>query len=171
MLRWNDVRRQITRVVGPRLSELGFQNPGRAMWRYRPSFVDVVAFESRRQGCFQLAFGCGLRRFVRNHPTPWHCQFSTNPAYAFRWGDVRWDFCNSEADQSEFLKELTPRIVHAAEIWFEHFATVDSAINSLLENQWSGPQNVADCAPGSAMYDRLMAELLSLKAAEQTGGT
>lgn len=170
MLRWNDVRRQLTRVVGPRLSALGFQNPGRAMWRYRPSFVDVIWFDARRNGCFQLEFGCGIRQFVQNHPAPWNCQFRTQPAYSFSWGNVAWPFQNSDVEQAGFLEAMAPGIVQAAETWFAHFITVDSAITALVANQWSGPQNVADCALGSAMYEQLMAELLLLKAAEQSRG-
>ncbi|WP_437592306.1 hypothetical protein [Sorangium sp. So ce1000] len=149
----------ITRIVGPRLADLGFNNPGRAMWRFRPHFVDVVWFRCPRAGVFQVEFGCGLRRAVRNNPAPWHCQFSTRPRQSFNWEDTPWSFRRSESEQVEVLRLLAPRVAAAAKRWFSHFDTIDSAISALESNQWSGPRNVALCAPGSPVYNEVMSEL------------
>ncbi|WP_159397911.1 hypothetical protein [Sorangium cellulosum] len=159
MVSWAEVKRLISRIVGPRLAELGFNNPGRAMWRFRPYFVDVVWFRCPRAGIFQVEFGCGLRRAVPNNPAPWDCQFRTQPGHSFNWEDTFWSFRRSESEQVEVLRLLAARVAAAAERWFSHFNTIDSAISALENNQRSGPQNVALCAPGSPAYDEAMSEL------------
>ena len=159
MLEWAEVRPLIARIVGPHLTNLGFHNPGRAMWRFRPVFVDVVGFECRRLGLFQLEFGCGLRRFLPNNPAPWECPFRTQPAHSFGWGGAGWSFCDSEAAQVRVLQELAPRVVAAAQVWFGQFVTVAGAIAALEQNEFSGPRNVALCAPGSVAFRQVMAEL------------
>ncbi|WP_437275474.1 hypothetical protein WME90_30055 [Sorangium sp. So ce375] len=158
-LSWAEVKRLISRIVGPRLADLGFNNPGRAMWRFRPYFVDVVWFRCHRAGIFHVEFGCGLRRAVRNNPAPRDCQFRTQPGHSFGWEETFWSFRPSESEQVEVLRLLAPRVAAAAARWFSHFDTIDSAISALENNQWSGPRNVADCAPGSPAYREVMSEL------------
>lgn len=159
MLSWPEVKRLISQIVGPRLADLGFNNPGRAMWRVRPYFVDVVWFHCPRAGIFQVEFGCGLRNAVRNNPAPRHCQFRTQPARSFNWEDSPWSFRLSESEQVEVLRLLAPRVVAAAKRWFAHFDTIDSAIRALESNPRSGPRNVAFCAPGSPAYNEAMSVL------------
>jgi hypothetical protein len=69
VLRWRDVRPLIGETVGKQLLPLGFVSPGRAMWRYREHFVDVVAFrcEKYAQG-FVFELGCTLRSDAPPHP-------------------------------------------------------------------------------------------------------
>ena len=142
MLHWAEVKRLIARLMGPYLAAIGFQNPGRASRRFRPTFVDVIWFECRRQGCFQLEFACGVRDFLPNNPAPWDCPFRTMPAYSFGWDEVDWHFRAAAAEQAAMLEDLAPRVVEAASLWFGYFTTVESAVHALNGNEWSGPRHV-----------------------------
>ncbi|MFO0966954.1 MAG: hypothetical protein U0793_15380 [Gemmataceae bacterium] len=102
---WADTKRLIAQIVGPRLAALGFVNPGRAMWRFRPAFVDVVWFECRRSWRFQLEFACGLRGWLPNNPAPWDCPFRVSPAHTFGWPDGWWAFQGRRCQACRLLPE------------------------------------------------------------------
>jgi hypothetical protein len=127
------------------------------MWRFRPTFVDVVWFECRRPNCFRLEFACGIRTFLPNNPAPWNCPFRIEPLSSLGWDVVDWHFCESEMEQVAVLENLTPRVVTAAAAWFAHFTTIQSAICALESN--AGPQRVAPCSHGSPAYEEAMAQL------------
>jgi hypothetical protein len=157
---WKDSKRLIARIIGPRLAQLGFVNPGRRMWRYRPAFVDVVFFECRRAGSFTVWFGCGLRDRVPINPEPCECAFEVSPANVFPW-PPEWLRIRPPALAEAVFEEMAPRVVEAAEQWFGQLSTPQAAIRALLANERHTPRHVFYGNPGSPSWQRVMADLVA----------
>lgn len=156
MLRWHEVRRLIPKVVGPSLGDLGFQNPGRTMWRFRPLFIDVIHFECGKWNTrFWIEFGCAVRIGARLNPRPWHCEFRASPEQQFEWELDWFAFQEAEAMQIQCLANLSPRVSDAAALWFKAFECIDSAIFA----QQTRPWQVGAGNPGSPWFNHVMERL------------
>lgn len=114
---WAEIKPLIRELVCPVFVEMGFEQAGVTMWRYREGFVDVVRFRVPWRFRWQVEFGCTTRKPGVGQPLPWDCEFRYLPI------DSLQEFARNEAAQRLILARLAPQLRDAATSWFGQFAT------------------------------------------------
>ncbi len=155
------MRPLIAPTVGVQLVALGFKNPGRAMWRYREHFVDVVAFRCEKYARgFVYEFGCTLRAGARMNPAPWECELrGPSPSFAER---SYFPFQSDAASQRAQLERLAPIVAGEAAGWFAPFQTLQTAIEYVEHDA-----GITKGRPGSPVHVEVLHRLrAALEASE-----
>jgi hypothetical protein len=166
MLSWAEVKEAIRECLGPTLVELGFTNPGKTMWRYRPVFIDVVDFyHVGHAGRFIVEFGCHPRRGAAMNLKPPECFFRTflPDASGTRLPEEVYELAVSREEQHERLERIKPVLVAGVQRWFAKFESLESAAEAMKHNDLRGPNMVMLARPGSPAYAEVEGRLLSLR--------
>ncbi len=161
MLKWDEVRKLLVQHLAPSVIDLGFNNPGRTMRRFRGEFVDIIDFRCYKyNGRAVISLGCGLRKFMKNNPKPVNCIFHVQP---FDSLNENWlNFHNSADEQIQSFEEFAPFFTKEVELWFDLFPDIQTAIKAASNNTFSGPDHVAMFNVPSPAYDRAIEQLNSL---------
>jgi len=161
MLKWDEVRRLIVRHVAPAVRPFGFSPPGRTMRRVRDHFVDVIDFRCGKYGERALvAFGCGLRPFIKGNPKPWECTFELQHFTA--WPDESLAFKGSVEEQVASLQIFAPLFVAEVDRWFGLLRDLRFARLAADQNDPTGPSAVAMFRVPSPAYEEAVQQLQAI---------
>lgn len=128
------------------------------MWRIRSEFVDVVDCRCNKWNtAAQISFGCGLRRFTRPHPKPWHCAF--NVQGGFPYPAELLEFKDSTESQLAAFRKLAPKVGQASEQWFAHFSDLSAAREAAKNNSLQWPNCVAPFRVPSPAFSEAIEQL------------
>jgi hypothetical protein len=139
------------------------------MWRFRKDFVDVIDFRcSNGRSRASVSFGCGIRKFVKNHPKPWDCTFCVQSLEA--WPRDLLEFKESTEEQVTALREFAPLFALEAHRWFALLADLKTARLAADRNTWSGHLHVAYFNVPSPAYEAAVEQLERALASEGSDG-